>query len=641
MKFINKSNIIRRNIKSHLILFFILVVVFFILDFISSNSDFFKYKLNNLETQYYSVDDGILYGFELIDNQLISLNEDPNVTIFPIDIKVGYLSIDCSNTNPEANAQVFFRGEGKQFNENNSIIFKLSSKVTKLELSDIQEVNSIRFDLTNQKGDSITCQEIIINPPIPYHFGWGLAALFLILFVFVIFFSQLEKSLQLKIKNKFFDYSFWLFILLIVLVDLIYPITITWDSGHYLWLADIISEADWSNWDPIRYILFPLILYASQQLFGLSQNALLIPMIFSHLVLFFTSYLLVLELFQFQEKKSRFLVQLLVFFVIAVDATIVGYFHTLLTEYVAATIAVLSSYIAIKLYKSELFSKQFYWLSTYFLLMVPIAWHLKQPYIGSAYFPFIVSCFLIILRKLSKKSLLYGLTANLLIIAVVFLSTLAWNSFLALEGNQMKTDRLVSTKLDRQLGGKINVMQDQPIWLVKDIIKRYLASTNLFQYDHKNRVLIYEPCYICAFQNEVVGQRMFFNQNQTNLVYSPPYDSYTRYYVSNYNPPDSINNLFQFYSKISNFIFTISYLLLPFLIFIFFIFWIKNKDEINSALLILSISSIMNSIAHIILMNSVLDRYRFWGYVLNLIILTIMIFQVLKINLHKIVINNR
>ncbi len=630
-----KIKISRKNIKSYLKLFFILVVVFFIFDFISSNSDFFKHKLNNLETQYYTVDDGILYGFELIDDRLIALHEDPNITIFPIDTKVGYLSINCSNTNPEANAQVFYRGEGKQFNENNSIIFKLSSKVTELELSDIQEVNSIRFDLTNQKGDSITCQEFVINPPITYQIGWGLAALFLVSFAFVIFFSQFETSLQQKIKNKFFDYSFWLFILLIVLVDLIYPITITWDSGHYLWLADIIREANWANWDPIRYIFFPFILYSSQQLFGLSQNAMLIPMIFSHLILFSTSYLLVLELFQYQEKKSRFLVQLLVFFVIAVDATIVGYFHTLLTEYVAATIAVLSSYFAIKLYKSELFSKQFFWLSIYFLLMVPIAWHLKQPYIGSAYFPFLMSCFLIILRKLSKKSLLYGLAANLTIIAVVFLSTIAWNSFLASKGNQMKTDRLVSSKLDRQIDGKINVLQDQPIWLVKDIIKRYLASTNLFQYDHKNRALIYEPCFICAFQNEVIGQRMFFNLNQTNLVYSPPYDSYTKYYVTNYYPPDSINNLFQFSSKISNFLFTTTYLFLPLLIFIFLFIWLKKKDELNAALLILGVSSIMNSFAHIILMNSVLDRYRFWGYVTNLIILLIVIFQFYKILLPK------
>jgi hypothetical protein len=347
-------------------------------------------------------------------------------------------------------------------------------------------------------------------------------------------------------------------------------------------------------------------------------------MIFSHLILFAISYLLIIELFQKQSRKFRFFVQIVVFFFIALDATVVGYFHTLLTEYVAATIAVVSSFIALKLYKSQLFSKQFYWWSIYFLAMVPASWHLKQPYIGAAYFPFIICCVLIIFRKFSKKSLIYGLITNLILITLVMISTFAWNGFLISEENPMRKERQFSTMLEGRLDKNFGIFRKPLIESGKDLIEKYLVSINFFLYDRSNNVIVYEPCLTCGFQNIIIGQRMFYMDGKTNTFHSPPYDKYTYYYRTNYNTPFWLTGIYQSTSKFSNFLFTITNLLIPFFFIVFVLNWIRRKNIINSALILLSGTSLLNSIAHILALGYTLDRYLFWTYPLNLLIIAIL-----------------
>lgn len=606
-----------------------MIVSFILLDLIILNRDYVKYKLNGLETQSYSIKNGKLFGFEIVDDKLIALHEDPNITITPINTKVGYISINCTNPNPNANAQVFFRKEGEQYNEDNSIIFSMTSPANNLALPEIQNINSIRFDLTNQTGDSIACQEFIINPPIKFHFGRRLALLFSISFLLTIGFSQINPRYKQTIKEKFKNHSFWLFFVIIIVMDLVYPLTITWDSGHYLWLADIIKEGNWADWDPIRYLLFPLILYFSQELFGLNQNALLMPMIFSHLILFSFSYLLLKELFQAKNRKILFFTQVIVFVFIALDATIVGYFHTLLTEYLAATIAVLSTFAALKLYTSNLFSKQFFWWTLYFLVMVPFAWHLKQPFIGAAYFPFILSCFLITIREFSKKTFTYGLIANLLILILVLLSTFTWKEFLISEGNPMRAGRQFSTMLKDRVD-KNFLVSDQPlIEFGKDFIKKYLVSINFLSYDRENKLVIYEPCVNCGYQNTIISHRMYFHHGETNTFFSPPYNNYTNYYKTNYFSPIWLNGIYQTTSKISNFLFTITNLINPLFFVLVIVKWIRRKNLRDSAFILLSGTSLFNTLIHIIALGYTLDRYLFITYPLNLLIIAIFCIHIL------------
>jgi len=612
---------IRKN-KFLLVIFF--VSIFFI-ETLFFNSEFIRFNYNNLETQHLKIEDGILNGFKIIDGRLVSINDDPNITLSSLDLKVGYLSIYCTNPNPEAIAQIYFQGGGRVFSEDNTIRFSLSSPATDLKVPELQDVTSIRLDLTNYQGDSISCQEFILNPEVKFNF-LRLTILFIISGGLLIGFNKLNPTLQEKIKTNLLDNSIWMLMVLIIIIDLVYPITITWDSGHYLWLADVIKHSNWENWDPVRYVIFPLFLFISQKFLGSNQNALLIPMIISHLLLFVTSYFIAVELFQITNKFQRFKILLFIFFFIALDATVVGYFHIVLTEYVAATIAVISCYAAFRLYKSSLQSKSFYLWAIYFLIMVPLSWHIKQPYIGAAYFPFIVSFLLIILREFSWKTFAYGLTLNLIIIAIVYFSTLTWNSFLISQDNPMNSDRLVSTKLDDRLTMKVETIEGSPIIFGKDLIKRYIASTNLFPYDHPNRTLIYKPCLICGFQNKVVGQRMYYSkQSMTNIFYSRMFDQFTNHFETEYNPPEWLNNIFQTTAKFSNFLYTFTNLLIPIFVVVIFLLWNKRKNVINAMLLILAGTSLLNSLSHLIVLGSTLDRYLFMGHPLNLLILVILV----------------
>jgi hypothetical protein len=589
------------------------------------NSEFIRFNYKKLETQQFSVEDGIINGFEIINEKLISINDDPNITLTPLDLKVGYLSIYCTNPNPEAVAQIYFQGAGRVFSEDNTIKFSLSSPATYLKLPELQDVTSIRLDLTNYQGDSISCQEFILNPEVKFNF-LRLSILLILSVGLLIGFNTINPALQEKIKTKLLDNSIWIMIVILIIIDLVYPITITWDSGHYLWLADVIKQANWENWDPVRYVIFPLFLFLSQKFLGFNQNALLIPMIILHLLLFITSYIIVVNLFQITKKFYRFIILLLIFFFIALDATIVGYFHSVLTEYVVATIAIISCFAAFRLYKSPEQSKSFYLWSIYFLLMVPLSWHIKQPYIGAAYFPFIIGFVLIVLREFSWKKLTYGLSVNLIIIAIIYFSTLSWNSFLISQENPMNSDRLVSTKLDDRLTMKVVTIERSPIIFGKDLIKRYIASTNFFPYDHPNRTLIYKPCLICGFQNKVVGQRMYYSDaSMTNIFYSRMFDPYTYMYETEYNPPVWLNNIYQSTAKFSNFLYTVTNLLLPIFVVVFFVLWTKRKNVFNAMLLILAGTSLFNSLSHLIVLGSTLDRYLFMGYPLNLLILVILV----------------
>ena len=634
MKFKLNPNLLE-YIRKNIFLLVIFFVSIFLIETLFFNSEFIRFNYNNLKTQHFKIEDGTINGFKIFDGKLVSLNDDPNITLSSLDLKVGYLSIYCTNPNPEAIAQIYFQGRGMIFTEDNTIKFSLSSPATNLKLPELQDVTSIRLDLTNIQDDSLSCQEFILNPEVKFNF-LRLIILLLISGGLLIGFEKLNPTLQERIKTKILDNAIWLFIVIIIIIDLVYPITITWDSAHYLWLADVIKQANWENWDPVRYVIFPLFLFVSQKFLGFNQNGLLIPMIISHLLLFVTGYFIIVELFHLTKKFQRWIILLLIFFFVALDATVVGYYHLVLTEYVAATIAVFSCYAAYRLYKSSLKSKSFFMWTIYFLLMVPLAWHLKQPYIGAAYFPFIVSFFLIIIREFSWKTLAYTLTLNLIIIAIVYFSTLTWNSFLISQENPMNSDRLVSTKLDDRLTMKVETIERSPIIFGKDLIKRYIASTNFFRYDHSNRNLIYEPCLICGFQNKVIGQRMYYSDaSMTNIFYSRMFDPYTYIYESEYNPPVWLNNIYQTTAKFSNFLYTITNLLLPIFVIVIFLLWTKRKNSINVMLLILAGTSFLNSLSHLIVLGSTLDRYLFMGYPLNLLILVILVSKIMMFLFEK------
>lgn len=604
-----------------------LVVLILSLEFISFNKYYLENKVGNLKERTFEVEDGSLFGFKFVDGELISENRDPNITFSGVDQPVKSLEIDCSNSNPDSSGQIFYSENGGRFSEEKSFRFSLESAEPIVVFPETIDVDSLRLDLTGTKGDALECQGFTLNPRIPYQFSWFRTGIYLLLiFAFVLCEKYIHPTTKEKLTKGLYKSSFWIFGTLLAIIDLAYGVMITYDSAHFLWLANLIKLGQWDSWDLIRNIGYPLQIFLSQAIFGYNQNGILIPMIIFHILLFVLSCKFVYEVIRTEDAKIRFLIALFIFFIIALNPTILGFYHVVLTEYVVATMAMFSCLVAIKLYQAPLFSKRFYLLFAFFLAMVPIAWHLKQPYVGAAYFPFFVVCGLIIFRKFTKKTIIFGALANIVLLALVLGSSTAWNYFLVSKGNPMKEERQFSSWLNRELNSQKTEIQDNKTSFVNELVIEYLVSSNYFYLDKTNLVIVKEPSVTRASQNGLIAQRIF-NPGLANILGTAPYTDYALYLETNFNPPIWLNRLFQFNIEISNFLFTISYLILPLLVVLLLIRWFKTKGLMAAALLTATASSLLNVLIHLFAGANAIDRYLFLGYPLNLIVITILIIE--------------
>ena len=515
-----------------------------LLEIFGFNHRFFVQTVFQMNEKELKIDEGTLYGFSLVDGALLSDHNDPNLTFRNIDQWVRYIKLNCNNPNEAAQSQIFFRRVDEDFIEENSILFSLHNSEILVSLPNTIKVTSLRFDLTNKPEDTVFCQGITLNPDSPFELSYLRVFLLLVSIVGLLFSDKvISPKISETIWNSLISNGIWFFAFLIILIGLAYPVTITYDSAHFLQLADRIRTGSWSSWDPIRNIGFPLQLFYTNRIFGYRQDALLIPMILSHILLFIFCCQIALVTLKPENDKSRFLIYLTIFLFIGFDPTVVGYFHVVLTEYLAATIAVISCFMAIKLYQTSLPSKQFNILSIYFLLLTPISWHIKQPYIGAAYFPFFLVCLLMILRRFSLQTILHGLAINLIILAVVFGSELVWKNFLNSRENPMQENRQFSTVAETRIDRRVNRFRNDPIETTKNHIYQYLTSINYLSQTPSGDWG--EPSLTTGFQNRAIAQRMFLNPGSSNKLYeSPSYDRYTREYIDYYSPPKWLNNIF-------------------------------------------------------------------------------------------------
>jgi hypothetical protein len=289
----------------HNLIFILLFLISIFLEASIFNHQFFINTFHFLEERHYQIDEGTLYGFERSNDLLISEHNDPNLTFRDIDLRVRYIRVQCTNPNPEAFSQVFWRRESQDFIEENSIKLPLSGSMALIQLPRTTKITSLRLDLTNQVDDRLTCQGITINPKIPYRPRFISILLFALSILGLVWG---RKAIPTKYSETFLNilnnYGIWLFILLIILIDSLYPITITFDSAHYIWLADLIKQGNWADWDPIRFVGFPLHIFLSLMIFGENMGALLLPMILAHILIFMGSYKIIMLVFDEVDPKN-------------------------------------------------------------------------------------------------------------------------------------------------------------------------------------------------------------------------------------------------------------------------------------------------------------------------------------------------
>lgn len=599
----------------------IMIIIVLSLELFVHNPFFVQYITSGVKEIAYPISALNAVGYDFDGKTVTAVTQDALLSYDGINRSVSRIQINCINepTDSDAISSLSYSTVASPTTFTN-LPFSIITDDAMLDLQTPVSVANIELSLTNKINDSIICENIVLNPAPRFHLTIGRTALYIgIILLASIALSMCAENTLTKMGVSLGSYSHWVFVGVIALIDLLYPIIVTWDSGHYLWLADMFRTGELANWDPIRNAAYPFSLFLTGSLLGQNQNAYLIPMVIAHCVFYMLCCEIMLRIFKLDGVK-RFWVSFTVFLLIALDPTVVGYYHTLLTEYVASLVAVLSCLVAFDFYSSEVGSAKFYKTIVYFCIFIPIMWHVKQPYIGVALFPFLIASALKVIMYRRKKLTLLVIGAYVLLALLTISSQAAWNSILKNAGNRMDETRQLSSMTGSSLRKQIRLIQQSPIEYLIYLKNHYLAGANFYLVTSgmSDNNIVTELSFVRGFENDIIGHRIFnLDLDTPNLFHAPPYLNYTTSLRFTGSISEPINAYFKSRTDFSDFLFTAGYLLLPVFLLLKSVQWLRNKTALNGYQLILLGTAFLNASAHSTF--HWLDRYYFYSYPLILV----------------------
>lgn len=450
------------------------VFIVLIVEFAGFNRLFTVGFLSGEAPEILEIEDGSLNNFTYQEDMLIATGWDPKLQFRDLDEEVTLIDINCTPLYSDNSSQIFYSTENDPISEDNSIRFALTSEDNIVVLPQKLLVHDLRFDLATDSGEILRCDNIVLNPKIELQTNF---LRYLVYFVLIALFFWFCLTHEPKVWTDWIDrWGKWALLFygfLIALIDSYFPLVLSYDSGHYLWLSDLIKNNNFSQWDIIRNPIFPLHLNLSKVFFSDSIIGLKIPMVIYHLAIFGILYALILLAANYKSGKAKFWVSTVTFLLIACDPTILGYFHAVLTEYMAATIAALACLLGFKLYKSQFNSKQFWFLNLALILISLVGWHIKQPYLGIGLFPHAIAYLLMLTRRPGVKTWLVGVGVVALLVVTVIGSTMGWELFLEKRGNPLDVSRQFNTWLIRHLSNQYDSPTEQDdLNPVKNTVKK-------------------------------------------------------------------------------------------------------------------------------------------------------------------------
>lgn len=230
--------------------------------------------------------------------------------------------------------------------------------------------------------------------------------------------------------KKNYNYSIVICIACLTLIFFSFPLIITFDSAQYHSYIDIFNGTkSWHEWNVLRGIVFPLFIYICRSLFGANQNALLGVMYIFYIVSIGLILKVIMDVLGINSLKHKTILAFFVFVFIALDPLAFGYYHACLTEFFASTVMVLSCYFAYELAVNHdtISIKHKYLIFFYYIIITPVAWHLKQPYVSVAVFPYIALLILLLIKRLKFKELLKYIIVFALMILSLIISICIWS----------------------------------------------------------------------------------------------------------------------------------------------------------------------------------------------------------------------
>jgi len=232
-----------------------------------------------------------------------------------------------------------------------------------------------------------------------------------------------------------------------------FPVLILWDSSHYMNYVSIFEgNLPISSWDIVRGPVFPFLIFLSNCLFGKTAMGILFLTFLFYLGMFITC-LRILKLLKPQKKSSKILLYFLFMLLIVLNPIIFGYYHAMLTEFVAITVGLFSCYLGWEFLRID-YSKnktKFVLFSIYFAIMVPFAWFLKQPYVSIVLFPLLISVVIGMFTTKNIKKNIQRVIVLIISVFSLFFSIFLWNEFLKYKNIDTHTNRGANSILGNQL----------------------------------------------------------------------------------------------------------------------------------------------------------------------------------------------
>ena len=282
-----------------------------------------------------------------------------------------------------------------------------------------------------------------------------------------------------------------------------YAVTITWDSAHYLEYVKIFENVmPFSSWDVVRGPIFPLIIYCSNFLFSKTNHGLLVMTYMYYLVmLLFNIKILNYYLDKIKIKKNtKKIIKYIFVGLIIINPIIYGYYHCLLTEFVAITLAIISCYYAVIWLDVDYYKEKnkYILLNLLFIFLTLFSWFLKQPYVSCGFFALFIAYIISIIQYKNKKIFIIRTITILSCVIFLFVGIKIWNVILNSNGNDTSTNRNPTNSLGNQLiiaVDYLDVINNNEIYdkqfINNSLLSKEKEDINKLLKDNKKYVLIY------------------------------------------------------------------------------------------------------------------------------------------------------
>ena len=215
-----------------------------------------------------------------------------------------------------------------------------------------------------------------------------------------------------------------------------YNITLSYDSCQFVYLSEMFSgKVSFSNWAMVRSFVFPAFIWITSALFGKGVMALTLGTYACYAIMLVIMYLMYKNIIK--DNESNILLKM-IFIILAIalvplNPIVLGFYHVILTEFMAITIVLLMSYLAwrwVRVKDFESHKLKYIGFLFAFMILTVLSWHLKQTYILCSTVPLLVATLIAIIENHKFSNIFARICVVLICAGTLFLSIKVWNNVL-------------------------------------------------------------------------------------------------------------------------------------------------------------------------------------------------------------------